>query len=143
VWHGYTKFAVERHPYDRVVSMWVWRTRDQEPRPHLRQFVCFLEEQKRSDGSWRGKGARWQLYSNWPIYTIGNEVVADHLIRWEEVAVELPQVVAEFGVNDLQLGWHRAGKRDPDATLDLLDDELRERVHDLYRHEFEALGFQP
>lgn len=142
VWNEYIKIAVERHPYDRVISMWQWRTRQHEQRPSIDRFLRFLEQEKQAAVDWRGRGSKWQLYSNWPIYAIGDEVVADQLIRWEDLAVELPKILAELGIHSIQLGRHKARNRDPEATLDLLDDEARERIYRLYQREFETLGYE-
>lgn len=142
VWYGYTKISVERHPYDRVISMYHWRTRGMKPKPSLREFIEFLEEQQASKRNWRGKGPKWQLYSNWPIYAIGDEIVADHVIQYENLATELPKVLAEHGIHDLQLGRNKSRFRDPDATVDTLDADLRRRIQRLYRREFEAFGYQ-
>lgn len=142
VWHEYAKISVERHPYDRVISMYHWRTRNLRPKPSLPEFIEFLEQQQASGQSWRGKGPKWQLFSNWPIYAIGDEIVADHVIQYENLEKELKTVLAQYGLHDLQLGRNKARFRDPGATVDTLDEDLRRRIQRLYRREFEAFGYE-
>lgn len=144
VWRSYFKLSVERHPYDRLISMWQWRYRDRPEKPSLPHFVRFLEKVKASDDQWRGRGTKWQLYSNWPIYTIDDRVVADHVIRWENLEDELAAILPEFGIEGVELGDHKRRFRDPSATPEaLLTPALKARVSKLYRPEFTTFGYEP
>ena len=39
VWRGYYKFAIERDPWDKAISLYFWRTRGANPRPSLLEFL--------------------------------------------------------------------------------------------------------
>ncbi len=143
VWRSYYKLAVERHPYDRLISMWQWRFRGRKEMPTLARFVQYLERVEASDDQWLDKGRKWQLYSNWPIYTIDDKVVADHVIRWENLDAELAEILPRFDLEGITLGTHKARYRDPAATPEaLLTPDLRRRVTKLYRPEFETFGYE-
>lgn len=144
VWNSYLKIAVERHPYDRVISMWQWRIRQRDNPPTLSRFINHLERVKRAGKQWHRGGPKWQLYSNWPIYTIDNRVVANQVIRWEDLATELPQLLKQVGISDVTLGRYKSEFRDPEATPEaLLKRKMRARIRDLYRDEFDTFGYEP
>src|SRR4051812_23866543 len=39
VWRTYFKFTIERDPWDKAISLYFWRTRNDNPRPSLLEFL--------------------------------------------------------------------------------------------------------
>ena len=39
MWRSYYKFAIERDPWDKAISLYYWRTRNEQPRRPLLQFL--------------------------------------------------------------------------------------------------------
>lgn len=78
VWRDYLKVTIERHPWDKAVSSYHWRTRV-GPRPSLIRYLRWQEKvaARRRTAS---------ILSNWPVYAIEDEVVADVVIPFEDLA---------------------------------------------------------
>lgn len=77
VWDEYFKFCFERNPWDKVISLYFWRTRECESRPALLEFLC-------------SKSARG--LSNFGIYSIDGEIAVDHVGLYEDMDSELERV---------------------------------------------------
>ncbi|MEU0237699.1 hypothetical protein ABZ234_08405 [Nocardiopsis sp. NPDC006198] len=85
---GYTTVAVERHPAEKVLSLYYHRHRA-EPRLSLEDFVASGE-------------AHDAL--NWPLYSLGGQVGVDVLVRYEHLAAGWDQVAERTGITPLDLG---------------------------------------
>lgn len=77
VWRSYYKFAIERDPWDKAISLYYWRTRNEEPRRPLLQFLQEV-------------GAR--SLSNAHIYLIDGKLAVDRIIRYENLAEQLEEI---------------------------------------------------
>jgi len=77
IWRDYYKFAIERDPWDKAISLYYWRTRDEKPRRPLLQF---LEE----------VGTR--SLSNAHIYLIDGRLAVDRIIAYEQLPEQLEDV---------------------------------------------------
>jgi hypothetical protein len=77
VWRSYYKFAIERDPWDKAISLYYWRTRNEEPRRPLLQFLQQV-------------GAR--SLSNAHIYLIDGKLAVDRMIRYENLAEQLEEI---------------------------------------------------
>lgn len=106
VWNEYFKFTIERDPFDRAISLYYWRFRNHvEPRPSISEWLT---------------GARH--LSNWPIYALDGEVVADHVIQYDDLTAGLALVSERLGV-DIAMperrakGEFRSDRRHPSEML--------------------------
>jgi hypothetical protein len=81
VWERYYKFCFERNPWDKAISLYYWRTRDQQPRPSLSDYLRTVEPES---------------LSNYGIYSIAGEVVVDHVARYEDLTGELERIAARL-----------------------------------------------
>jgi len=87
-WSSYFKFAVERNPWDRVVSYYWWRNyvREQEGDQPFETITEFIERMRRR------KPFR---LSNWHIYAQNHHVSVDKVIPYENMVSELETLKAE------------------------------------------------
>jgi hypothetical protein len=83
VWRSYYKFAIERDPWDKAISLYYWRTRHEAPRRPLLQFLQEV-------------GAR--SLSNAHIYLIDGKLAVDRMIRYENLAEQLEEVRLRLGL---------------------------------------------
>ncbi len=128
VWSDYLVFTVERHPMDRLMSLYYWHTRS-NPDMSLDAFIGTL----RSD-----------RHMNAPLYTEKGEVIVDMVIDHAHLTDGLREVGERCGFDfdgwmPNAKGGHRKDKR---SAEELLTPELRERVALLFGTEFDALGYR-
>ncbi|MCC6201497.1 MAG: sulfotransferase family 2 domain-containing protein [Gammaproteobacteria bacterium] len=83
VWANYFKFCIERNPWDKAISLYYWRTRNQRERPPL---IDYLQSEESKD------------LSNWDIYTQNDRVLVDHVARYENLEAELRAIAARLGI---------------------------------------------
>lgn len=82
IWHRYYKFCVERNPYDRMISLYFWRTNAS----NLNGFDQFIKQPF--------------IYraSNFPFYSDGKTCMMDKVLRYENLDEELGQVLQSLGI---------------------------------------------
>jgi hypothetical protein len=130
IWSGYFKFAFERNPWDRQVSLYYWRYPDPQTRP---DFETFLTDR------------RWlRTTKNFGIYAIGDEVAVDFVGRYDRLLPDLRTALAEVGISEEPRlpglkTQTRAKGRDYRSYY---NDQTRDIVADLYRREIDAFGFE-
>jgi hypothetical protein len=133
-WASHYKFTIERNPWDRQVSYYFWRTRHRDPQPDFKTWVTSKLERL-----W--KGARLH---NWSIYTIGDAIAVDHVIRYERLEEELSAVCAQLGIAEpVQLPSAKGTSRsDGRPYRDFYDADTRDLIASWYRNEIEAFGWE-
>lgn len=120
------KFTIERHPYEKAVSMAWYRLGD-------RSFEAVLEEVVN-----RGK------YRNYELYTIDGKVAVDSIIRYENFKEDVRAIEATLkGVDILaQYPSTKSGYRpDRKSAVETLSDEQKATVRRVCAEEFEVMGY--
>ena len=127
VWRTYFKFCFERNPFDKAISRYYWSTR--EPRPALNEYfdtvpVAFL--------------------SDWPIYTINDQIAVDFVGRYERFADDLAAVAQRIGLPEqLSLPKAKGEYRTNRAHYsDVLDAHARARIELVCAKEITALDYR-
>ena len=85
---SYFSFAIERNPWDAVVSLYHWRNRDSEPGSALESFGDYVASE--AIATFATKNQR--------IYRIKGEVAVDRVLRYESLDSELATVWTELGL---------------------------------------------
>lgn len=126
VWHEYFKFTIVRNPFDQVVSWYYWKARNNPNPPPMETWI-----------------ASGKYLSNWPIYTIDNDVVADFAIRYEALADGLATVSDRIGV-DIKLPDRRAKsgiRLDQRPPGSVLSDQAVTSIQQSCRQELQHWGY--
>jgi hypothetical protein len=126
-WDSYTTFCFERDPWDKLVSFYYWRTRDQAERPDFETWV-------RSTPGLRA----------WPQYTIDDRVVVDVVGRYERLEDDLAAVLDRIGLDvavDLprDKSGYRPSAADPGAAF---SPALDAWVAEQFAPEIELMGYE-
>lgn len=133
-WSSYVKIANIRNPWDKMLSSFFWRQRDKgvldDPLPvQIARFRKLLRDDKIGD-------------SGWYLCAIGDEIVADKVIRYSRLADDLAAVGAILGLPALDLPRAKTGLRPPDATSEAFyDAESRALLAARCAREIEVLGW--
>jgi hypothetical protein len=132
---AYFKFAVERNPWDRQVSLYFQRRRQAGEADAL--------DFDRDMRSVVFRALHYTRLRNWETYTIGDRISVDRVIRYERLAEELGEVTRRLGLPELNLGSLRSGFRDEARSYrDFYSPATRELVGGWYRKEIEAFGYE-
>jgi hypothetical protein len=138
-WERAFKFASERHPYEKVVSLAYfqlgkqqqWRQKDQEHA--IKRFGHVLERVVNA-GEYRG----------FQYYSIDGQVVADAFIRLESLKADFEQIANRLGVSvPEELPHAKAMYRlDGRSARDILSEEQKRTVFKQCQEEFKLLGYE-
>lgn len=127
-WQEYFKFTIERNSWDLAVSAHAWYEHRHQPGI---SFAAFLQSNLLEE------------YSNWRLYTIGDEVVVDHVIRYEDLPDGLEQVRDRLRLPaSLELPRARSGHRPSKPYSECYDDAGRARVAAVFAREIEHFGYR-
>lgn len=77
IWNNYIIISVERHPFDRAISSYFWRTRKIANPVSLNEYIKYAPAKE---------------LSNWSIYSIEDNVIADFMIRYEHLQDDLSKL---------------------------------------------------
>jgi hypothetical protein len=127
---SYFSFAIERNPWDAVVSLFHWRFRDSEP-GSFREYVA-------------SEGIETFATKNQRIYRLRGEIAVDRVLRYESLADELSAVWSELGLpGSPDLPRAKAGVRPRGPSYRAYyDDASRERVAELFAAPIADLGYE-
>ncbi|XWN30577.1 MAG: sulfotransferase family 2 domain-containing protein [Devosia sp.] len=133
VFDSYFKFAIERNPWDRQVSLYTHRE---------------WKKGRNNDGFDRHmrsplyRNTEYCRLNNWSIYTIDGTVVADKILRYETLAEEIETLQSLVGAKLLEaMPRMRAYDSDRPHYSTFYTDASRDRVAGWYRREIEAFGY--
>ncbi len=125
IWRDYYTIAFERNPFDRIVSQYYWNTREtREP------FQTYLEH------------ARRYRLSNWEMYADGDEIIVDHVARFENLNDELEAFARQVGLpRPVELARAKTEYRPKTHADDMLDAAAKDRIAEVCAREMAAFGY--
>jgi sulfotransferase famil protein len=131
---SYFSFAIERNPWDAVVSLYHWRNRDSAPGSTLQPFGDYVASEAIT--TFATKNER--------IYRLKGEVAVDRVLRYESLDSELAAVWTELGLPGTpDLPHAKAGTRPRAPSYrSYYDDATRQRVAELFAAPISELGYE-
>src|SRR4051794_23728126 len=131
---SYFSFAIERNPWDAVVSLYHWKTRDTAPGPGPQPFGEYVASE--AVETFATKQQR--------IYRLDGRVAVDRVLRYESLAEELATVWAELGLpGSPDLPHAKSGTRPPGSSYrSYYDDASRARVAELFAAPIADFGYE-
>lgn len=129
IWNSYFKFAFDRNPWDRQVSIYHHRFRRAKLPPPFPKFMA------------GGKGAR---VNNFEIYSLDGDICVDFLGRYENLSADLQVVLERIGIKaNLQLPRAKGEARKSKIPYqDYYDERSKNIVADWYRREIGHFGYE-
>jgi hypothetical protein len=130
VWDGYFKFAVERNPWDAVVSLYYWLRRNDK----VDTFERFLTMPNIEQLATR----------NYQAYHLKGEVAVDRVLRYERLADELAEVWHQLSLpGEPALPRAKGGARPEGSDFhDLYDADSAELVRRTFARQIAELGYE-
>jgi len=129
IWNGYFKFSIERNPYDKAVSRYYWSTRNMEPRPTLEDHL---------------NARAPEALSNWPLYTIDDELAVDYMMHYESLDKSLRYVEEALALpSRLQLPAAKSGyRKSRQHYSQLINPPARARIETVCAKELAAFRYE-
>jgi len=131
VWEGYHKVCVERNPWDKVVSYYLWKKHGQERRlPSFRDYVLRKTNRLPADGS---------------LYMDGEgELLMDEVIQFRSLMSGFGALAARLGIPfDGELPREKAEKRPNRKPYpEYYDEETKACVGELFAREIAMFGYR-
>jgi hypothetical protein len=128
VWRDYHRVAIERNPWDLVVSHYYWRYRNEDP-PPFEDYV-------------RLPAVRTLADKNAKIYRLRGRIAVDRLMRHESLDADLAALWAQQGLPGApDLPRAKAYSRQSRSYRDLYTDETRDLVADRFAAVIADLGY--
>lgn len=137
IFDSYYKFSVERDPWDRQLSLYSHRINKEEKSKNLNDF-------DRDMKNWFWRARYYTRLNNWAMYTIGDQVVADKVIKYHELNFGLKEVFHELGINKDVILPHK--RKSPSgerlAYANYYSNETKDRVANWYEKEIKCFAFE-
>jgi len=140
-WCSFRKLAIVRNPWDKTVSDYYWRIQRLKTPPSFAKYVEALVA-----GHDLGGIVPVAFHDNWPMYTINNQVVADRVVRFEQLQQGLEAFFRDAAIDwdgwlPRSKGGHRP-KGAPGGYRSHYTPELECLVGSLYADEIAQFGYQ-
>lgn len=132
IFDSYYKFAVERNPWDRQLSLYMhrcWKTgRTPNFDRDIRSIIYRSTEHVR--------------LNNFNVYAIDGKVVTDRMLRYESFDDDLAALWSDLGIEAPELGREREYSKEPRPHYSTFyTPESRDLIGSWYANEIEALGY--
>jgi len=119
---------VIRNPFDRAISVYYWKFRNNHDKPDLNGFVLGLSEKK---------------FPAWHRLTINNQVAVDLVCRYENLQVDLEKVTQKLGLPALALPHAKATlRKDHRHYSRVLNPDSRAHLEKICAPEMDYFGYQ-
>jgi hypothetical protein len=131
-WVNSLKFAVDRHPYEKVVSLAYWRARNRDLQDValLHSVIDKLIEEKD--------------YCNAPLYMINGKLAVDRLLKYENLRADLRDIAKSLNINipdelPRAKGHYRLDRR---PSTQILTAAQKLKIQTACAIEFELLNYE-
>jgi len=126
VWNNYYKFCFERNPWDKIVSWFMYRKKE--------NFYRYIKNQDNNPNGFR---------KSFEMYTIDGKVVIDFLGRYENLYKDFQYVCNKLGLPwDGTLSKEKSEFRPKNRHYSTYyDSETKEIIQKKYSREIDLLGY--
>lgn len=126
-WTNYFTFAIERNPWDKMVSQFYWLRRSRSFKVR-RGFNTFIIE-------------RAHEYNDWSKYAIGDKIMVDSLIKYEKLHDSFLQLPIPYN-NDLQKTFVKKNNIRPLNYRDMYDAITKRKVAEAFGNVIEHFKYE-
>jgi hypothetical protein len=131
LWQTYFTFAVERSPWDKVISGYYWteEIRKIEGRPSLTMSEFIMSDHIHD-------------YCDWHRYAIGDQIIVDRVLRFEHLANDFAEVCTKLNLPITPLPRIKSTHRkDARPHWEVLTESEVERIRQVFAKEISTFGY--
>lgn len=139
-WGRRFKLSLVRHPYDRVISHYLYEHRDEQvSEAQLHEaFPAWLDRWEQAN---EGQPSRWDApMRDWIADANGN-IIVDKVYKLEEIDAAVEDISRLTGRT--MVLHHIKAKTQKADRKSFLTPEVKERIFKTHRVDFEAFGYRP
>lgn len=138
-WQDLLKMTIVRNPYDRAISKFY--------NDHKDQYLDYQYQGKSYSLGYVNEyiaGLRDADLTNWHLYSEGDTIIVDEVMRFETLQTELARVLEKLGINDPVALPRAKGnwRTDRRHYSTVLGDEARRRIETAAAREIETFGYR-
>lgn len=128
----YCKFCVVRNPWDRAVSIYYWRKyRAKEALPENVNFTEFLSS------------SPTEVLTNSGLYLVDGEPAIDRFIKFENLEMELAEILEEMGLEMVELPHAKGNTRKTKEHYSIMfDNDSIDLIARICNWEIEYFGYE-
>ena len=137
-WNNYFKFAFVRNPFEFEISDYFWRTKNFDKKIEFKDFLkrkLFISEDP--------ENLVPSPPTNWPIYSINNKLVLDHIGQFEDLNNHISIIEKHIGLK-LDISNYPVAKKgayNASSAKNLYDLESIEMVRTLHHNELKFFKY--
>lgn len=146
-WNTYFKFSIARNPWDRIISDFFWKNRQDPAIKPRKRFYHYLGVPFNEHGQLKElfneflKSDQWT--NNDRFYVIDDKLCVDHAIRYERLSEDFAEVCKKLGLDNCTLPRLKAGlRRKNHHYSEYFDEESKAIVADLHKNDIRLLGYK-
>lgn len=142
VYDEYYKFSIVRHPYYRSISEYVWRNKFNIEFPnfskekHRTDFENYLDMVEK-DKTWSNRNNTQYSY----LHDSSGKLLVDVVAKLENIDEDFKPIFKKLGLNDEKV----IHENKPKVMIDkeyLLTDKNKEKIHNMYKIDFDTFNYQ-
>jgi len=147
VWDDYFKFSIIRNPWDRAVSDFHWKKRQDPAFNPRKRFYHHLGVPFDEMATLKKQFSNYIRGDNWDnndsFYILDGELCVDFVIRYENLADDFNEVCKKIGVQTISLPHLKGGIRKKNYHYsEYFDEESKAIVAERHRHDVRLFGYQ-
>ena len=128
IWNQYYTFCFDRNPWDKAVSLYYWRTRNDKARPEFSQFL---------------RSGKAHTLSNFKIYSVWAKPAVDQVYKYEELDTALADIARKTGLAQVPELPHtkNSQRKDTRPYVDIINDADRRYIEKKCNREIQLLRY--
>ena len=127
IWDNYTKFSIERNPWDKVISLYHYQNMP-EKNISLEEFV---------------KSGKAAVASDFARYSINGNYAMDYMCMYENLKADLHKICEHVGIPELDLPAAKSGfRKEKKHYSKMFDESSRAIVSQTFQREIGKFGYE-
>ena len=147
VWNEYFKFSITRNPWDRTVSDFFWKRRQDPAIKPRKRFYHYLGVPFNEAAQIRKPFTEFiksgDFVNNDRFYIIDDQLCVDFVIRYENLSEDIMEVCNTIGLPPIELPHLKTGFRQKRHHYsEYFDDECKAIVAEKHKNDIRYFGYE-